>query len=289
MPGKKGFADLHLHTNFSDGTFTPEELVQRAAKEGLKTIALTDHDTLEGCSRTAAACQQAGLEFIPASELTAELNGRELHILGFYLDAENQKLQIELARFQEVRQRRIHEMVERLNALGIPLKVEEVFELANCKSPGRPHVARALVQAELCSNIDEAFEAYLKIGRPAWVSKFKMSASNAIELIHQAGGLAVLAHPGLTRVDELIPQLVEAGLDGLECFHTKHTNTVADRYLEMAKQFGLLVTGGSDCHGKSKGKPLIGTVKVAYEYVERMQERFFQQAAARGVQLAQKT
>jgi len=284
---KTGYADLHLHTCFSDGTFTPEELVRQAEKKGFRTIALTDHDTLEGCPRTAAACQQAGIEFIPASELTAELDDKELHILGFYLDQGNQKLQSELARFQEVRQSRIREMVRRLNELDVPLKLEDVLALANCKSPGRPHVARALVQAELCINLDEAFSSYLKKGRPAWVPKFKMSAPDAIELIHQAGGLAVLAHPGLTRADELIPQLVEAGLDGLECLHTKHTNTTAQRYFEMAKELGLLATGGSDCHGKNKGKPLIGTVKLPYDYVERLQERLFQKAASRGFQIAE--
>jgi predicted metal-dependent phosphoesterase TrpH len=157
--------------------------------------------------------------------------------------------------------------------LGVPLKADAVFAIANCRSPGRPHVGRALVQAGLCRSLDEAFELYLKKNRPAWVPKFKMSALNAVELIHQAGGLAVMAHPGLNRSDDIIPELVDAGLDGIECFHTKHAPATSERYLRIADEHHLLVTGGSDCHGLSKGRPLIGTVKLPYEYVEQLKAR----------------
>lgn len=264
------FADLHLHSNFSDGTFTPEELVDRARRAGLKALALTDHDTIEGCDRTAAACNKEGIEFLVGAELTAEHNGNELHILAYMVDPGNPKLVSEIAKFQKVRQQRIHEMVARINELNIPLNVEDVFALANCRSPGRPHVARALVKARLCGTLDEAFERFLKKGRPAWVPKAKMSALEAIELIHQAGGLAVMAHPGLNKTDESIPELVSAGLDGIECFHTKHNAATAERYQKIAQAHGLLITGGSDCHGLSKGKPLIGTVKLDYRHVERL-------------------
>jgi 3',5'-nucleoside bisphosphate phosphatase len=169
-----------------------------------------------------------------------------------------------------VRQNRIREMVARLNEVGIPLEAEDVFALANCRSPGRPHVARAMVKAGLVGNLDEAFERFLKKNRPAWVPKMKMSALVAVELIHQAGGLAVMAHPGLNRTDEVIPDLVDAGLDGIECFHTKHPPSTSEHYLHVAKQHGLLVTGGSDCHGLSKNKPLIGTMRLPYEYVEKL-------------------
>jgi predicted metal-dependent phosphoesterase TrpH len=161
-------------------------------------------------------------------------------------------------------------MVARLNGLNVPLAAEAVFALANCRSPGRPHVARALVKAGLCGSLDEAFERFLKKNRPAWVPKKKMSALDGIELIHQAGGLAVMAHPGLNRTDEVIPGLVEAGLDGIECFHTKHSTGTSQHYLRIAEKYHLLVTGGSDCHGLSKGKPLIGTVKLPYTYVEKL-------------------
>jgi predicted metal-dependent phosphoesterase TrpH len=264
------FADLHLHTFFSDGTFTPEELVERASKLGFSAIALTDHDTVEGCARAAMACANVKMEFISGAELTAEHKDTEVHIIGYFLDTQNRVLLERIAGFQSDRQNRIHEMVAALNQIGIPLKAESVFGLANCKSPGRPHVARALVKEKLIGSLDEAFERFLKKGRPAWVPKTKMSALEGIEMIHQAGGLAVMAHPGLNRTDEIIPALVDAGLDGIECFHTKHSTTMAERYLEIAEKYNLLVTGGSDCHGFSKAKPLIGTVKLPYEHVGKL-------------------
>jgi len=267
-----GFADLHLHTLFSDGTFTPEELAQRGAQVGLVAMALTDHDTVEGCARMAQACQTLGMEFIPGAELTAEFEGHEVHLLGYFLDDQQPKLLAEIKKFQTVRQERIVEMVSKLNKLGIPLRAETVFELANCRSPGRPHVGRALAQEGLCSSMDEAFERFLKKGRPAWVPKYRISAFDAMDLIHQAGGLAVLAHPGLNRCDQIIPHLAGNGLDGLECFHTKHSSTQSEYYLALAQRLNLAVTGGSDCHGFSKGKPLIGGVKLPAVYLDKLKE-----------------
>jgi 3',5'-nucleoside bisphosphate phosphatase len=267
------FADLHLHTNFSDGTFTPEELVSYGQKAGLACIAVTDHDSVEGCARVGTACAAVNMEFVPGTELTAEQDDTELHILGYFLDTHNEKLLGEISKFQSVRQNRINEMVACINEMGFPLEVESVFALANCKSPGRPHVARAMVKAGLVRSLDEAFERFLKKGRPAWVPKSKVSAPGAIELVHQAGGLAIMAHPGLNRTDDIIPSLMDAGLDGIECFHTKHSTAMSERYLEIADKYHLLVTGGSDCHGFSKGKPLIGTVRLPYDHVEKMKER----------------
>jgi predicted metal-dependent phosphoesterase TrpH len=273
------FADLHLHTNFSDGTYTPEELAGHARRCGLAVVALTDHDTVEGCPRMAAACRGLGVDFIPASELTAELDGNELHLLGYFLDTENSRLITELAKFQEVRQNRIREMCARLNQMGLPLPAEAVFKIANCRSPGRPHVGRALVQAGLCATQDEAFERFLKKGKPAWVPKFQMSAVEAIALIHQAGGLAVMAHPGLNRTDEAIPVLAAMGMDGLECFHTRHSTAQSQHYSQLAEQHGLLVTGGSDCHGMNKGRPLIGSIKLPLDYVVKMKAKLRRRAA----------
>lgn len=275
------FADLHLHTNFSDGTYTPEELAAHGRRLGFRAMALSDHDTVEGCVRMAAACQSADIEFIPAAELTAELDGHELHVLGYFLDVTNPTLLRELARFQEVRQDRIREMVKAIQKLNVPLREEVVFEVANCRAPGRPHVARALVKAGLCSSVDEAFDRFLKKGKPAWIPKFKMSATDAIDLIHNAGGLAVMAHPGLNNCDALIPLLAECGLDGLECFHSKHASAVADHYVRLAEQSRLLITGGSDCHGMSKGKPLIGGIKLPYARVEAMKKAVVKWQSAR--------
>lgn len=276
------FADLHLHTKFSDGTYTPVELVAQAARHKFAAIALTDHDTLEGCKSAAKACEAAGIEFIPGSELTSEYRDVEVHILAYFVDTVNGELLAEMAKFQAVRQNRIREMCAALNKLGIGLQAEAVFALANCQSPGRPHVARALVQGNFCGSMDEAFDRFLKKNRPAFVPKFKMSCAHAIELIHHAGGLAVMAHPALNRTDEIIPAIVKAGLDGIEVFHTKHTPAANKRYMEIANEFDLLVTGGSDCHGLSKGRPLIGTVKLDYRYVEKLNERHASKIAASG-------
>lgn len=266
-------ADLHLHTFFSDGTYSPEELAGHARQQDLSAIALTDHDTVEGCARAAAACATEGIEFVPGAELTADQNGAEVHILGYFLDTANAALLRKMSIFQQVRQDRIREMVARLNNLRMPLDVEAVFALANCRAPGRPHVARALVKAGHCRSMDEAFERFLKMNRPAWVPKYKISATAAIELIHNAGGVAVLAHPGLNCVDGQISGMADQGLDGLECFHSKHSAPTASHYLSLATRLNLLVTGGSDCHGMSKGRPLIGTIRLPAQHLRDLQSR----------------
>jgi hypothetical protein len=253
-------ADLHLHTRHSDGTYTPAELAGRAQELGLTTIALTDHDTMEGCPETAAACAAAGVDFIPGTELTAETGGREVHILGYFLDLAHAGLAAELHAAQAVRQQRIHEMVRRLNERGLALTAQAVFDLAHCRSPGRPHVARALVEGGFVRDLDQAFEKYLKKDRPAWVPKKKLSVARAIALIHAAGGVAVMAHPGLNHDDSLVGRVAALGLDGLECQHPKHNAEAVAKYRVMAAGLGLVATGGSDCHGRSKNRPTMGTV-----------------------------
>jgi predicted metal-dependent phosphoesterase TrpH len=266
-------ADLHLHTHFSDGTFTPEELAGRAKAAGLDTVALTDHDTLDGCPRMRAACAQEGLEFIPGTELTADTRGQEVHVLGYWVDESSTPFCTELARFQQVRHSRIEEMVAKLNSYGIPLKAEAVFAIANCNAPGRPHLARALVEGGYANDYDHAFERFLKKGRAAWVPKARMKSEDAIRLIHGAGGAAVLAHPGLYRNDGIIPRLKAEGLDGLECWHTKHSAEAAANYERMAGDLKLVATGGSDCHGMAKGQPLIGQVRLPQTQVDALHAR----------------
>lgn len=268
--GRAGFADLHVHSSFSDGTFAPEQLAALAKQLGLRALALTDHDTIDGCEQLANACAKHGLEFVPATELTSNHNGIEVHILGYYIEIRSAALQAALTEAQTARKNRVRQMVQKLNRLGVSLAAETVLGLGQCSSPGRPHVARALVQAGLCASYDDAFERYLGKNKPAWVANRRMPACDAIALIHTAGGLAVLAHPGLNGADSAIPSLIEAGLDGLECYHTKHSTQQAERYLRLAARHGLLVTGGSDCHGHIKGEPVLGTVKVPYGLVEQM-------------------
>jgi predicted metal-dependent phosphoesterase TrpH len=266
------YADLHLHTHFSDGTYSPEELAGHGRRCELAVMSLTDHDTVEGCARMATACAGLGIEFIPGTELTCDHDSYELHLLGYFIDPEHPQLGESMRRFQEVRQNRVREMVARLNKLSVKITADEVFALANCESPGRPHIARVLVKHGTCASLDDAFERFLKKGRPAWVPKFKLTAAEAVALIHAAGGLAVLAHPGLYRADEVIPGLADTGLDGLECFHSRHTSHATEHYLRIAGRFRLLPTGGSDCHGMNKGEPLIGSVRLAIDFVDRLKE-----------------
>jgi len=269
----KPLIDLHLHTYYSDGTFTPEQVAKAAEEMNLAAISLTDHDTVEGCDRLAKACFERNIEFIPGTELSVDIESNEMHLLGYFLDTANEQLIAETTRYQKNRVDRVCGLVDKLNELGIELSATQVFDLAKCKAPGRPHVARALVKHGFCGSVDEAFSRFLRRRAPAWVPKTNVDYREGIKLIHQAGGLAVMAHPGLNKIDHLIPDLVNAGLDGLECWHTRHPKSTAKRYREMADRYGLIITGGSDCHGAGRGYPLIGTVRVPYEILEKMKNR----------------
>lgn len=266
-------ADLHLHTLHSDGTYTPGELVSEAVRHGLSMVALTDHDTVAGCAEVAAEAERAGIGFITGTEVTVEWGGRELHVLGYLVDAGHPGLARALESAQAIRQDRIREMVARLKERSVPIELENVFAVSQCRAPGRPHLARALVAAGVCGSLDEAFERYLKKDRPGWVPKAKMPAAEAIDLIHAAGGLAVLAHPGLNHDDGIVRQLAALGIDGVECFHPKHGPSASRRYQAMAGELGLLVTGGSDCHGRRGNRPTMGTVTIPVSLVEALVER----------------
>lgn len=267
------FADLHLHTVHSDGTYEPADVVAAAQRHGLAAMAVTDHDTLEGCAEVGALARAAGIDFLVGTEITADLDGRELHILGYLVDPAHAELAAELERAQGIRQKRVREMVQRLNEAGVAISLEAVLGHARCRAPGRPHVARALVAHGACAHLDEAFERYLKKDRPGWVPKEKMAARRAVELIHAAGGVAVLAHPGLNHDDSVVGRLAGFGIDGLECHHPKHSNNATARYLAMAAQMGLLVTGGSDCHGRVNNRPTMGSVKIDVSLVEALRAR----------------
>jgi predicted metal-dependent phosphoesterase TrpH len=264
-------ADLHAHTYYSDGTFSPEELVDYAVQKELSAIALTDHDTIEGWPRMRAACAKVGIRFVPGSELTSQWKSKEIHLLAYYPDEHHEEFKENLQKFQAARTQRIHDMTDKLQKLGVPLTFEEVIEVANCKSPGRPHVARALAQGGHCRSMDDAFKKYLKQDRPAWAPKFRIQADEAIQLIHRAGGVAVLAHPGLLKQDSVVREIMELGLDGIECFHSRHNETESKKYQDMAASKGLLVTGGSDCHGRNKGEPLLGRVRIPEDWLDQVE------------------
>jgi len=250
--------DLHTHTTASDGRLTPEALVARAATAGVTTLGVTDHDTVAACAAVSTACTAAGLQAVHGIEVTAVLDRADVHVLGYFIDIHAHALLSFLAEQRRRRIDRVREIVERLAAHGIRLDVDAILApgLTDAgKAAGRPWVARALVDAGHASCTDEAFERWLGRGRPAFVPRVGASATDVIARLHEAGGLASLAHPGLTAVDEWIPEFVDAGLDAIEVYHSRHDVATTGRYLQMAARLKILVTGGSDFHGESSHGP----------------------------------
>jgi len=264
------FADLHLHTAFSDGTYTPEELVKKAKAKGLSAIAIADHDSIEGIPLAIEAARDEDIEVIPGIELTAEYEGLEIHILGYFIDYKNKQLQEKLDSLAIIRKERIYKILDKLAELGIKIDPQVVFDISGSGTTGRLHIARALLKEGAIKSINEAFQKYIGDRCPAYVCGFRFSPQDAIELIRGVGGIAVLAHPYLLKRDELIPEFVKCGLQGLEVYYPEHTQAMINFYLEMAKKYNLLVTGGSDCHGKAKPEVKIGMIKLPYELVEKI-------------------
>ena len=256
-----GGIDLHIHTTASDGTYEPHEILQMASRLGLQAIAITDHDTLEGSRRALAGEIPAGLDFLSGVEISAhppdrcKING-SLHILAYDFDVDSRPLQKALGDLQQARGLRTRQIVERLHELGIPLSLEQVLKEAGPGNSGRPHVASAMVKAGVVQDIDEAFGRYLGKGCPAYVDKYRLNCRQAFELIRNAGGIPVLAHPYLIRcghganLTDLVRQLCAWGLMGLEAYYPEHTPKATDEYLHLAQTYNLLVTGGTDFHGR---------------------------------------
>jgi len=261
--------DLHLHTTASDGRCSPAELVSRAAAAGLTTIAVTDHDTVAGCADASAACASAGLTFVPGIEITAIRFGGDVHVLGYFIDPESAALQTFLAAQREQRMQRIRNMIGRLRAHGIDLDADEVLR-AGIEDPtravGRPWIARALVAHGDVASTSEAFDKWLSRGRPAFVPRVGATPQEVFEHIHQAGGLASLAHPGLLEHDDWIPEFAAAGLDALEAHHTDHDTLMTATYIALAKRFNLGISGGSDYHADEEhGAARLGVVSLPRE------------------------
>ncbi len=264
------FADLHLHTVFSDGTYTPEELSRAASKAGLSVISVVDHDTVLGLGVAKEACLREGIELVPGIELTAEFEGLEIHILGYFIDYENPLLLERLGFLKKNRIERIHRITDKLKTLGKNLEPQDVFALAEKGTVGRLHVAQAMMKKGLVKSTWEAFQLYIGDKCPAYVLGFRFSPQETIELIRKVGGIPVLAHPYSLGKDDLITKFVDCGLMGLEVYYTEHSAAMTKKYLEIARKYNLLITGGSDCHGLAKPEVKIGSIKIPYSLVESL-------------------
>jgi predicted metal-dependent phosphoesterase TrpH len=249
--------DLHSHTTASDGRSAPDVLIQEAAAAGVTTLAVTDHDTVAGLAVAGIAARAAGMTFVPGIEVTAVHEGRDVHVLGYYIDAADEQLQQFLDQQRADRRRRLSEILERLQQIGVAIDTEPLLARAaddTGKAVGRPMVAEALVTAGHARDIAEAFHLYLGDGRPAFVERSGVPPAQVISIIRRAGGLASLAHPGKTRIDALVSSLADNGLTALEVYHPDHDAHETARYREMAARYDLLVTGGSDYHGPGSGR-----------------------------------
>jgi predicted metal-dependent phosphoesterase TrpH len=267
--------DLHIHSTASDGTYTPEAIIDLAVARGLTAVSICDHDSM-GATAAAQAAAAGRIRYLPGVEVSSVRGGQELHILGYFARDDYAPLRDELRKIREERAARIGRTVARLNELGVPLAVADVEAAAQAEpghdiALGRPHVALALVRRGLVANTNEAFDLYLRRGRPAYMERYRLQPERAVTLIREAGGLPVLAHPGLVKNDGLIEPLVRQGLGGLEAYHTSHSEADARRYVALAERLGLYVTGGTDCHGPSGSYPVdVGEIDVPDECATKL-------------------
>lgn len=245
--------DLHLHTTASDGRLSPAELVARASAAGLTTISVTDHDTVAAIEEVTRVAKGVAIRVVPGIEMTAVDDGRDVHMLGYFFDPADAVLAGVLERQRALRVARVREIGEKLAALGMTVDVESVLLAAAARpgsSVGRPQLARELVRGGYVTSVQEAFDKWLATGRPAFIPRTGPSPAAIVDAIHQAGGIASMAHPGVTNRDELIAPLVRRGMDAIEIYHSDHTPEDQHDYQLIAHRYGLLVSGGSDFHGE---------------------------------------
>jgi len=266
----KGFVDLHIHTTYSDSTLTPSEVVDIAIQKGFSAISITDHDCVDGIEPALKSSEGCGLEVIPGVELTAEMDNLEIHILGYLIDYKKGWFMERLKQIREARVNRIYEMTKRLRDHGVNISAGTVFNISGPGAVGRLHLATALYNEGHVSSIGEAFKKYIGNGSPFYVKKLRFTPREAVKMIKDLGGVAVLAHPYTVGNDGIIPSLVDEGIRGIEVYHTDHPNNVMLHYEQMASRYGLLTTGGSDCHGEGKGGVLLGRIKVPYRVVDSL-------------------
>ena len=267
------FVDLHMHTNCSDGTHSPADILEMVRSAKLAAFAITDHDTLEGYRAVQRKLTQGDGELVTGVELSSEFKGTDLHILAYGFDPDYIPLKNALSRFQEIRNQRGRKMVEKLNHLGINISYEDVQKKAGHGVIGRPHVAEAIFDSGAIKRYNEAFEKYIGVSGPAYVPKANFTPAEAIELIHEAGGVAVLAHPAVSEAYQHVEMLVGQGLDGIEVFHPEHSTEEIKKFKKMAQEFGLSVTGGSDYHGREGRNDKIGSQKVSYVYLSHLLQK----------------
>lgn len=276
-----GGVDLHSHTTASDGALAPRDLVTLAARQGVRVLAVTDHDSTSGLPEAMAEALQHGIEIVPGLEINCDVPGAEVHVLGYYVDWQADWFEAFLAEQRAERRARVHRMVERLGELGVPVTAEEVFAICKEGSPGRPHVAQAMIKRGYVKSVREAFDRYLRSGGPANVPRRRLAPVEAVAVIRRAGGVPVFAHPGLADRDGLIPELVEAGLGGIETFYPEHSAGQIETYRALCRRHHLVATGGSDYHGPQTGRAgTLGSPYVPLEVWQELRDRAQRPSAA---------
>ena len=271
-------ADLHMHTTFSDGTLSPYELVKKCKQRGLSVIAITDHDSVDAFPDAIEYGKEFGVEVIPGVELSAMVDDKDVHILGYFVNYTNKRLLEYLKFFRLERIKRAERIVAKLNSINVPIKFEAVMERAGKGAVGRPHIASAMVDEGYTRSYHEAFEKFIGNGGPAYEKKFHVTPEEAIKLISSSGGLSFLAHPGRFTSDDAVTQLIQCGLDGIEVIHPSHTPTHSAHYLGVVGEYFLLESGGSDFHGgKKNDDDVLGNYYIDETKVNMMKHRLFSQ------------
>lgn len=266
--------DLHVHTNFSDGLFRPEEVVDLAIKQGLQGIAITDHDTILGIEAAVNYGKLHNFIVIPGIEFGCTYKNEEVHLLGYFINYKDEEL-IELSsKLVNSRMERGIKIVEKLNGLGINITLGDVKKHSGDDYIGRPHIARALIDKGYIENIQEAFNKYLNIDKQAYVERFRLSVEDTIDVIKRVGGIPVLAHPGLLKNEHIVDYAISKGIQGIECIHSKHSKETTARFKKIAIKNDLIITGGSDFHGDLvNGNLILGEFSVNLEEIKDIRER----------------
>lgn len=280
-PSDAGYIDLHIHSNRSDSLLSPREVVRIASEKGLRAIAVTDHDSVAGVEEATEEGVRCGVEVISGVELSVSDGLSDIHILGYFVDHADQAFQRELERFRLARFERVKKILAKLRELEVDIELESVLKIAEEGSIGRPHVAEALLNSGYVDTFEEAFRRYIGYRSPAYVPKMLLSSEDAFRLIESAGGVSVLAHPGTVQRDDLIPEFVELGMKGIEVWHPKHDRSTVKYYMELAKRYGLVVTGGSDSHGSRTAHAGIGSERVPYSVLVSLKQAVAKSSASR--------